>query len=137
MVEVEAREASNYSACSPRTAMQLRGALLSHGSHCRPQLQCADPALSHWGRTTRAPCGVFVVKASKADDRQSRRPSRTPDQTYAVRRYAPPQDDLGAVTALLLANGDSLELNGAEYVVARVATTYQLRRGKYEVGAAT
>jgi len=44
---------------------------------------------------------------------------------------------LGAVTALLLANGDSLELNGAEYVVARVATTYQLRRGKYEVGAAT
>lgn len=110
--------------------MQL-GCPTSRGVRGAAQLLSAGPSLrSHWGPCLRAsraqPSRRVFVEAGR----------RTPEQTYAVRRFAPPQDDLGAVTvADTVANGDSLSLNGTEFVVARVATNYVLRKGRYEVSS--
>jgi hypothetical protein len=51
---------------------------------------------------------------------------------YDVRRYTPPQEDLGVVTLPEnMQNGDSLELNGKNWVVSRVSTRFKLLRGRY------
>ena len=52
--------------------------------------------------------------------------------TYAVRRFTPPQEDLGVmVLPCNVANGDSLDLHGKAWVVSRVSTRFKLERGRY------
>jgi hypothetical protein len=58
--------------------------------------------------------------------------SQRPANVYDVRRYTPPQEDLGVVTLPEnMQNGDSLELNGKNWVVSRVSTRFKLLRGRY------
>ena len=51
---------------------------------------------------------------------------------YAVRRFTPPQEDLGSVSLPAnTQNGDSFDLHERTWVVSRVATQFKLTRGKY------
>ena len=51
---------------------------------------------------------------------------------YAVRKFTPPQEDIGTVTLPCnTQNGDSFDLNERTWVVSRVATQFKLLRGKY------
>jgi hypothetical protein len=51
---------------------------------------------------------------------------------YDVRRFTPPQEDLGQVSLPgNVQNGDSLELHGRVWVVSRVSTRFRLTRGRY------
>ena len=52
---------------------------------------------------------------------------------YAVRKFTPPQEDLGSVTLPTnTQTGDSFALNERTWVVNRVATQFKLTRGKYK-----
>jgi hypothetical protein len=52
---------------------------------------------------------------------------------YAVRKFTPPQEDLGSVSLPAnTQNGDSFDLNARTWVVSRVVTQFKLNRGKYQ-----
>ena len=56
----------------------------------------------------------------------------TPDNTYAVRTFTPPQTDLGIVQLPgVVANGDSVDMHGKAWVVSRISTQFKLQRGRY------
>lgn len=54
------------------------------------------------------------------------------ETAYWVRRWTPPQEDLGVLVSHGdVQNGDSVELGGRSFVVSRVSTHFRLERGKY------
>ncbi len=52
---------------------------------------------------------------------------------YAVRKLSPPQEDLGSVELVgSVGTGETVELQGKQWMVNRIVTMFVLRRGKYQ-----